>query len=92
MNINSENKQVIHEVLIADMQKRLYEDGKGIMRILVHIFCILLLLPIPLVVREYKEFKPKEILSFKEKSKLLNGIQTFSLYSWILTSIIALSI
>lgn len=68
------------------------EDGKGIMRILVHIFCILLLLPIPLVVREYKEFKPKEILSFKEKSKLLNGIQTFSLYSWILTSIIALSI
>ena len=26
MNLNSENKQVIHEVLIADMQKRLYED------------------------------------------------------------------
>ena len=31
MNLNSENKQVIHEVLIADMQQRLYEDGKGIM-------------------------------------------------------------
>ena len=31
MNINSENKQVIHDVLITDMQKRLYEDGKGIM-------------------------------------------------------------
>ena len=31
MNLNSENKQVIHEVLIADMQKRLYKDGKGIM-------------------------------------------------------------
>ena len=31
MNINSENKQAIHEVLIDDMQKRLYEDGKGIM-------------------------------------------------------------
>ena len=31
MNLNSENKQAIHEVLIADMQKRLYEDGKGIM-------------------------------------------------------------
>ena len=30
MNLNSENKQAIHEVLIADMQKRLYEDGKGI--------------------------------------------------------------
>ena len=30
MNLNSENKQVVHEVLIADMQKRLYEDGKGI--------------------------------------------------------------
>ena len=31
MNLNSENKQAIHEVMIADMQKRLYEDGKGIM-------------------------------------------------------------
>ena len=26
MNLNSENKQAVHEVLIADMQKRLYED------------------------------------------------------------------
>jgi len=31
MKINSENKQTIHDVLIVDMQKRLYEDGKGIM-------------------------------------------------------------
>ena len=30
MNLNSENKQAVHEVLIADMQQRLYEDGKGI--------------------------------------------------------------
>ena len=26
MNLNSENKQAVHEVLIADMQQRLYED------------------------------------------------------------------
>tara|TARA_B100000287_G_scaffold91263_1_gene83547 strand:- start:825 stop:1112 length:288 start_codon:yes stop_codon:yes gene_type:complete len=25
MNLNSENKQAVHEVMIADMQKRLYE-------------------------------------------------------------------
>ena len=31
MNLNSENKQAIQDVLITDMQKRLYEDGKGIM-------------------------------------------------------------
>ena len=31
MNLNSENKQAIHEVLKIDMQKRLYEDCKGIM-------------------------------------------------------------
>jgi len=31
MNINSDNKQSIHDALIIDMQKRLYEDGKGIM-------------------------------------------------------------
>ena len=30
MNLNSENKQAVHEVLISDMQQRLYEDGKGI--------------------------------------------------------------
>ena len=26
MNLNSENKQAIHDLLITDMQKRLYED------------------------------------------------------------------
>ena len=26
MNLNSENKQAVHEVVIADMQQRLYED------------------------------------------------------------------
>ena len=26
MNINSENKLTVHEVVIADMQRRLYED------------------------------------------------------------------
>ena len=26
MNLNSENKQAVHDVLISDMQKRLYED------------------------------------------------------------------
>ena len=31
MNLNSENKQAIHDVLKTDMQKRLYEYGKGIM-------------------------------------------------------------
>ena len=31
MNLNSENRQVVHEVLISDMQQRLYEGGKGIM-------------------------------------------------------------
>jgi len=31
MKINNDNKKAIHDVLITDMQKRLYEDGKGIM-------------------------------------------------------------
>ena len=29
MKINNNNKKAIHDVLITDMQKRLYEDGKG---------------------------------------------------------------
>jgi len=31
MNLNSENKQRIHDVLLSDLQRRLHEDGKGIM-------------------------------------------------------------
>ena len=27
MNLNSENKQAVHDVLIADMQQRLHEDS-----------------------------------------------------------------
>ena len=30
MNLNSENKQAIHEVMIADMQQRLYEQHNEI--------------------------------------------------------------
>ena len=30
MNINSDNKQTIHDVMIADMQKRLYEQHNEI--------------------------------------------------------------
>ena len=30
MNLNSENKQAIHELLISDMQKRLYETYNSI--------------------------------------------------------------
>jgi len=31
MNLNSENKQRINDVLLSDLQRRLHEDGKCIM-------------------------------------------------------------
>jgi hypothetical protein len=69
------------------------EGGKGLMRIIVHFICILFLLPIPYIVKEYKGMPAPRltILTFSEKSALLSGVDKFSLYMWILTSVVALN-
>lgn len=68
------------------------DDGKGILRILLHVICIFVLIPIPFIVKEYREFQEPEILSFTEKSNILAGVDKFTLYAWILTSIVAITV
>lgn len=67
-------------------------DGKGYLRNGIHILCLLLLLPIPFIVKDYREFQNTDVLSFEEKRAILNGVDKFSLYMWILTSVIALNV
>lgn len=67
------------------------EDGQGIIRIWLHLLCVLMLIPIPFVVREYREYE-KDSMTFSEKRTILNAVSRFSLYVWILTSIVALKV
>lgn len=66
------------------------DNGRGLARILAHIACIFILIPVPFVVKEYREFEKRETLTFQEKTDIMNGLDKFSLYVWILTSIVAL--
>lgn len=70
----------------------LTSDGKGFLRVALHLIVIAMLLPIPVVVKEYREFTQPEILNFTEKTQILNGVDKFTLYSWLLTSVIALNV
>ena len=70
----------------------LTSDGKGFLRVALHLIVITMLLPIPVVVKEYREFTQPEILTFTEKTQILNGVDKFTLYSWLLTSVIALNV
>jgi len=68
------------------------DDGKGILRVLLHVICIFTLLPIPYIVKEYREYQETEVLSFTDKSNILSGLDKFSLYAWILTSIVVMAV
>jgi hypothetical protein len=68
------------------------DDGKGILRVLLHVICIFTLLPIPYIVKEYREYQESEVLSFTDKSNILSGLDKFSLYAWILTSIVVMAV
>lgn len=70
----------------------LAEDGKGVLRAIVHLICVIMLLPIPYIVKEYREYSAPSVLSFSDKTTILNGVEKFSLYTWILTSIVAIKV
>ena len=67
------------------------ENGKGNMRIGIHVLCLLFLFPVPFVVREYRQINNKN-LTFTEKRSILNGVEKFTLIAWVLTSIVALRV
>uniref|UniRef100_A0A6C0CRA5 Uncharacterized protein n=1 Tax=viral metagenome TaxID=1070528 RepID=A0A6C0CRA5_9ZZZZ len=66
------------------------ENNKGVLRIIVHLLSILMLFPIPFIVKEFREFKKEGVLTFSEKRTIVNAVGRFTLFIWIFTSIIAL--
>lgn len=89
--VNTREKDMLFRMLFFYSNTQ-SDDGKGLLRILLHVICIFVLIPIPFIVKEYREFQEPEILSFTEKSNILAGVDKFTLYAWILTSIVAMTV
>lgn len=70
------------------------EDGKGLIRILLQVLCIFFILPIPYLVKDFrlKDKSPNRVLSYTDKSNIFSSVDKFTLFTWILTSIVALSV
>lgn len=86
---NSSSKNIVFKVLLYYLNTST-NDGKGIPRILLHIVCILLILPIPYIVKDYSiADKNKTGMSYAERANIISGVDKFSLYAWIITSSIA---
>lgn len=71
-----------------------YMGTNGITRLFIHTFliCILLVIPIILNVKkknEYDDEKDEGIIDFDQRKKLMKTLSLFTIYVWILTSIIA---
>ena len=72
-----------------------YMGTNGITRLLVHscIICVLLIVPIILNIKKKSEIEESEnkdnIISYDERKKLSKSLSLFTIFIWILTSIIA---
>ena len=74
-----------------------YMGTNGITRLLVHscIICVLLIVPIILNIKkntyieEENNDKDKNIISYEERKKLSKSLSLFTIFIWVLTSIIA---
>jgi hypothetical protein len=70
------------------------EEGKGLIRIILQIICILFILPIPYMVKDFrlKDTSPNRVLTYTEKSNIYYSVEKFTLYTWILTCVFALTV
>ena len=74
-----------------------YMGTNGITRLLVHscIICVLLIVPIILNIKkstyieEENKDKDKDIISYEDRKKLSKSLSLFTIFIWVLTSIIA---
>jgi hypothetical protein len=72
-----------------------YMGTNGITRLLVHscIICVLLIVPIILNIKKKSEIEESEntdnIISYDERKKLSKSLSLFTIFIWVLTSIIA---
>jgi hypothetical protein len=70
------------------------EDNKGLIRVMLQILCIFFILPIPYMVKDFrlKDKSPNRVLTYTDKSNIYYSVDKFTLFTWILTSIVALSV
>ena len=74
-----------------------YMGTNGITRLLVHscIICVLIIVPVILNIKKYNNYtdedegKKEKLISYEERIKLNKSLSLFTIYLWILTSIIA---
>jgi hypothetical protein len=74
-----------------------YMGTNGITRLLVHscIICVLIVVPVILNIKKYNNYKDEDegkkekLISYDERKKLNKSLSLFTIYLWILTSIIA---
>ena len=74
-----------------------YMGTNGITRLLVHscIICVLIVVPVILNIKKYNNYtdedegKKEKLISYEERKKLNKSLSLFTIYLWILTSIIA---
>jgi len=73
-----------------------YMGTNGVTRLFVHscLIIVLLMIPVILNIRKKKEFDEDDdnknnILNYEERKKLIKSLSLFTIYIWILTSIIA---
>ena len=68
------------------------ENGKGTLRIILQLMCIIFILPIPYMVKDFrlKDTVKNRVLTYTEKSNIYYSVEKFSLYTWILTCVFAL--
>jgi hypothetical protein len=87
--VNARQDDYVFRMLFFYMNTQ-SENKKGVLRIIVHLLSILMLFPIPFIVKEFREFKKEGVLTFSEKRTIVNAVGRFTLFIWIFTSIIAL--
>ena len=87
--VNSRQDDYVFRMLFFYMNTQ-SENKKGVVRIIVHLLSILMLFPIPFIVKEFREFKKDTVLTFSEKRTIVNAVGRFTLFIWVFTSIVAL--
>lgn len=87
--VNARQDDYVFRMLFFYMNTQ-SENKKGVLRIIVHLLSILMVFPIPFIVKEFREFKKDTVLTFSEKRAIVNAVGRFTLFIWVFTSIVAL--
>ena len=87
--VNARQDDYVFRMLFFYMNTQ-SENKKGVIRIIVHLLSILMVFPIPFIVKEFREFKKDTVLTFSEKRAIVNAVGRFTMFIWVFTSIVAL--